>query len=83
MHPKYPSPAAHLVLPDHPRVHLGQVPTVLVMVDPLAPLTLDQLSSYDPGLHGGDPGFSDMQVLLVQTLCVIADNRKFRGIAGR
>jgi hypothetical protein len=53
------------------------------MVDPLAPLTLDQLSSYDPGLHGGDPGFSDMQVLLVQTLCVIADNRKFRGIAGR
>jgi hypothetical protein len=56
---------------------------VLVMVDPLAPLTLDQLSSYDPCLHGGDPGFSDMQVLLVQTLCAVGDNRKFRGIAGR
>ena len=44
-----------LVLSDHSRVHLGQVPAMLVVVDSLASLALDQLSSYDSGLHGGNP----------------------------
>ena len=59
---------AYLVFSDHSRVHLRELSAVLVMVDSLASLTLDQLSPDNPSLHSRDPGFSNVQVLLIQTL---------------
>ena len=52
----------HLVIPDHPRVHLSQIMALLVMIHSLPTLTLDELLAHDPRLHGLDPRFPDMVV---------------------
>lgn len=49
------SSATHLILPDHPRVHLRQIPAVLIVIHSLPSLTLDELIANYPSLHGFDP----------------------------